>query len=127
MLSENSDNIEVFNKEAKGLLNLGGCQSSNFDAHIADATIVMITYILLSFRFRYEHYESKGALFRLMKADCLRLTLDKRLWKLFLKFIRVVAEILDMDDDLLFEKVLTNPQAEKLFEPYVERCLKEAS
>jgi len=28
--------IEVFIKEAKGLLNLGGCQSSNFDAQIAD-------------------------------------------------------------------------------------------
>jgi len=58
--------IEVYNKEAKGLLNLGGCQSSNFDAQVADTTISMITYILLSFRFRYENYESKGALYRSM-------------------------------------------------------------
>ncbi|MDR3338542.1 MAG: hypothetical protein LBT25_00355, partial [Candidatus Symbiothrix sp.] len=28
--------IEVFFKEGKGLLNLGGCQSSNFDAQIAE-------------------------------------------------------------------------------------------
>jgi hypothetical protein len=72
--------IEVFFKEEKGLLNLGGCQSSDFDAHIADATVSMITYILLSFRYRFEHYESKGELFRAMNADCLRMTLDKRIW-----------------------------------------------
>jgi hypothetical protein len=64
--------IEVFNKEAKGLLNLGGCQSSNFDAQITDTSLSMIAYILLSFRFRYEHYESKGALYRAMNAETLR-------------------------------------------------------
>jgi hypothetical protein len=30
----------------------GGCQSSNFDAQIADTTVSMIAYILLSFRYR---------------------------------------------------------------------------
>jgi hypothetical protein len=34
--------IEVFFKEAKQLLNLGGCQSNDFDAQIADTTISMI-------------------------------------------------------------------------------------
>jgi IS4 transposase len=34
--------IEVFFKETKQLLNLGGCQSNDFDAQIADATISMI-------------------------------------------------------------------------------------
>ena len=88
--------IEVFNKEAKGVLNLGGCQSSNFNAQIADTTISMITCILLSFRYRYEHYESRDALYRSMNAEYLRMTLDKRLWEPFLETIQIVAEILEL-------------------------------
>jgi hypothetical protein len=118
--------IEVFNKEAKGLLNLGGCQSSNFDAQIADTTISMIAYILLSFRFRYEHYESKGALYRSMNAECIRMTLDKRLWELFLETIRVIAEILDIDTDDLFKRIFTNPHAEQLLSQCFDDRLNEA-
>ena len=118
--------VEVFNREAKGLLNLGGCQSSNFDARIADTTISMIAYLLLSFRFRYEHYESKGALFRSMNAENLRMTIDRRLWGLFVETIQVVAEILDMDADELLERVLTHPAAEHLLNRFCENGLKEA-
>jgi len=119
--------IEVFNKEAKGLLNLGGCQSSNFDAQIADATLSMIAYILLSFRFRYEHYESKGALYRSMNAELLRMTLDRRLWELFLETIRIIAEVFDVDADDLMKRVLTNPQAEQLLDQLIANSVKEAS
>jgi len=117
--------IEVFIKEAKGLLNLGGCQSSNFDAQIADTTIVMITHILLSLRFRYEHYESKGALFRDMNADFLRMTLDKRLMKLFIEVVRVVADILNVDADDLFKRVLNKPEAEDLLILFGKNVLNE--
>jgi hypothetical protein len=118
--------IEVFNKEAKQLLNLGGCQSSNFDAQIADTTITMIAYILLSFRFRYEHYESKGALYRSMNAECLRMTLDRRLWALFLETIRIIAETFDIDADDLLKRILTNPDAEQLLNLFLENNQKEA-
>jgi hypothetical protein len=118
--------IEVFNKEAKGLLNLGGCQSSDFDAQIADATISMIAYILLSFRFRYEHYESKGALYRSMNDELLRMTLDRRLWELFLETIRIIAEVFDIDADDLLERILTNRDAECLMNHYFDYSLLEA-
>jgi len=119
--------IEVFNKEAKGLLNLGGCQSSDFDAQIADTTLSMIAYILLSFRFRYDRYESMGALYRSMNAESLRMTLDKRLWGLYLETIRIIAEVLDIDADDLMERVLTNPEAEALLNQFFINGLKEAS
>jgi len=118
--------VEVFNKEAKGLLNLGGCQSSTFDAQVADTTISMIAYILLTFRFRYEHYESKGALYRSMNAEFLRITIDIRLWELFLETIQVIAEILVIDADDLLKRILTNPEAEHLFNLFSENRLKEA-
>jgi hypothetical protein len=118
--------IEVFFKEEKGLFNLGGCQSSNFDAQIADTTISMIAYLLLSFRFRYDHYESKGALFKSMNAESLRQTLDKRLWGLFLEMIRVVTDILEIDADDLLGKLLTNPDAEELLKKLLGSYLQEA-
>jgi hypothetical protein len=94
--------IEVFFKETKQLLNLGACQSSNFDAQIAETTITMIAYILLAWRYRYENYESMGALFRAMNAEDLRKTLDIRLWELFMELLHSVCIILEKDiDDLL--------------------------
>jgi len=118
--------IEVFFKEVKGLLNLGGCQSSNFDAQIADTTVSMIAYIMLTFRFRYDNYESKGALYRSMNAEYLRMTLDRRLWELFVATIRIIAEALDIDADDLLKRVLTNHKAEFLLNLYTQNCLNEA-
>ena len=45
--------VEVFFRESKQLLNLGGCQSNNFDAQIAETTISMIAHLLLTLRYRY--------------------------------------------------------------------------
>lgn len=109
--------VEVFNKEAKGLLNLGGSQSSNFDAQIADATISMIAYILLSFRYRYDHYETMGALFRSINDEWLRMTLDKRLWGLFLELVNLIISVFETDVDELLEKILRCPEAEQLLAP----------
>jgi hypothetical protein len=55
--------IEVFFKESKQLLGLGRCQSNDFDAQIADATITMIQHILLTMQYRIENYESMQGLF----------------------------------------------------------------
>lgn len=106
--------IEVFNRESKQLLNLGGCQSSNFDAQVAETTISMIAYLLLTLRMRYDNYESKGALYRSMNADMLRETLDKRLWGLFIELICNVCEVLEMDADDLLKKMLVNSKAESM-------------
>jgi len=117
--------VEVYIKESKGLLNLGGCQSSDFDAHIADITISMIAYTLLSFRFRFEHYESKGELFRSMNADCLRVTLDIRLWQLFLEVIQMIASLLNMDADDLLERALGIPEVERIVNLFAENVHKQ--
>ena len=83
--------------------------------------------ILLSFRYRYEHYESMGALYRSMNAECLRMTLDKRLWELFIETIRIIADDFDINADDLFGRMLTNPQAEQFLSMLTENSLKQAS
>ena len=76
--------IEVFFKESKQLLGLGKCQANDFDSQIADTTITMIQYILLTLRYRFDHYESKGALFKGIEEDIIQYRLSERLWALFI-------------------------------------------
>ncbi len=97
--------IEVFNKEAKQLLGLGRCQSNDFDAHIADLSITMIQYMLLSLRFRYDTYESKGLLFEGIKGQINQYKLNERLWGLLIELVNIIMDFIDNVDLMaIFEK-----------------------
>jgi hypothetical protein len=71
--------IEVFFKEAKQLLNLGKSQSTNFDVQVAQTTITMIQYLLISLKYRVEAYETINGLFKDLKQDYIEHKLDERL------------------------------------------------
>jgi len=116
----------VFFKESKQLLNLGGCQSSNFDAQIADNTITMIAYTLLAFRYRYDNYESMGKLFRAMNADQIKQTLDKRLWELFVVVLAEICQALEKDINELFELIMNRPETAKLVSAMLDSPLPKA-
>ena len=106
--------VEVFFKEAKQLLGLGKCQSNDFDAQIADTTITMIQHILLSLKYRFEHYETKGALFNQVKEGIIQSRLDERLWGLFIELIRLIEVLFDGIDEMeLWERILND---EKVYE-----------
>ncbi|GHT18241.1 hypothetical protein FACS189429_4380 [Bacteroidia bacterium] len=98
------------------MLNLGGSQSSNFDGQIADTTITLLAYILLTFRYRYDHYESKGALFRAMNTENLQHTLDIRLWQLFVELLLEICVALEKDIDDLLEIFWHNAKTAALIE-----------
>ena len=73
----------------------------------------MIQYILISTRFRFENYESKGALFKQSKAEVLRIRLSERIWGLLMEVLKIVTEIFENEDeDDLMEKMFNN---DKLF------------
>lgn len=104
--------IEVFFKEAKGLLGLGKCQSNDFDAQIADATMTMIQHILITLRYRYENYETIGGLFSQIKESTTLQRLNQRLWGLFLELLQIIVTIFeDVDEQQLMERVFQNEQA----------------
>jgi hypothetical protein len=101
--------IEVFFKEAKQLLGLSKCQSKDFDAQIADATITMIQYILLTLKYRYEKYESKGKLYEEIEEKIYELRLNERLWGLFIELLRLINEIFKgVDEEELIETIVNN-------------------
>ncbi len=104
--------IEVFFKEAKQLLNLGKSESQDFDAQIADATITIIQYVLLTVRNRVEKYESIGRLYENTKAEALELKLHDRLILLLIAIIEIVEEFFeDADTEKLFVKIINDESA----------------
>jgi len=114
--------VEVFFKESKQLLGLGRCQSNDFDAQIADATITMIQHILLTCKFRYETYESKTGLFNQIKEQTTMQRLNQRLWGLFLELVKTIKELFDEIDQIqLFERIINDEKVyekiARLFEP----------
>ena len=76
-------NIEVMFREQKQLLNLGKCQSNDFDAQIADATISNILYILLVYVKNVESYDSIEELYHSLCNDIKQKVQAEHLWGLF--------------------------------------------
>jgi hypothetical protein len=117
--------IEVFFKEAKQLLGLSKCQSSDFDAQIADATITMVQFILLSLKYRYEKYESKGKLYEKLEAAIVELRLNERLWGLFIELLHLINKMFNgADESELIETLINDEQVyaeiSRLLTPFSE-------
>ena len=85
--------IEVFFKEAKQLLGLGKCQSTNFDVQIAQTTIIMIQYLMMSLKYRVEAYETINGLFKDLKQDFIEHKLNDRLFALILELLMFLESI----------------------------------
>ncbi|MDL2308958.1 transposase, partial [Bacteroidales bacterium OttesenSCG-928-C03] len=107
--------IEVFFKECKQYLRLGKCQSQDFDAQIASASICVMQYNLLAVIKRFEGYETMGELFRKAQADTLELTVCDRIWQIIIELLSELAIIFDLEYELLMEKMLSeNEQLTKI-------------
>jgi len=87
--------IEVFFKEAKQLLGLGESQSTNFDVQIAQTTITMIQYLLISLKFRQEAYETIGGLFTDVKQDFIEHKLNDRIMLAIVEILLVLDFLIE--------------------------------
>jgi len=96
-------------------LGVGRCQSNSFDAQIADTTITMIQHILLTTRYRVEHYESMVGLFSNVKEAAVKQRLDQRLWGLFIELMQIVVVLFeDIDEQELLEKIFQNEKVNQM-------------
>lgn len=106
--------IEVLFKESKQLLGLGKGQSSDFDGQIADITLTMIQYLLLTLRYRFDHYESYEGLFSSLKNQVHEQRLTERLWDIFIEILQILVELVDdVDMDELLVQLLNNEETSK--------------
>jgi hypothetical protein len=97
--------IEVFFKEAKQLLGLGKSQSVNFDVQVAQTTITMIQYLLISLKYRMEAYETINGLFKDVKQDYIEYKLNEQLMSVIIDIL-VVLDLLGVEID--FETTISN-------------------
>ena len=102
--------IEVFFKEAKNYLRLGKSQSQDFDAQIADTTIVMIQYNILSLAKRFLEYESLGELFKQAGIETLELTIVEKIWGYLLELLKLIADIFEIDMEQILDKIADDNQ-----------------
>jgi len=111
--------IEVLFRELKQHLQLGKCQSRDFDAQIASITISMILYIFLSYFRRMNAYETIGGLFELIKEDLCEKNLAQRLWEMFDELIQVVINVISKNgsvDICAFRNSIEYQYLKELFE-----------
>jgi len=106
--------IEVMFRELKQHLQLGRCQSQDFDAQIASATISMILYVFLSYYRRMNAYETLGTLFEVIKNDVYEKNLAQRLWKLFDEMLQVVIDIISQNGKIDIESFRKSPEYQYL-------------
>lgn len=90
--------IEVFFKEVKQLLGLGKTQSTNFDVQVAQTTIIMIQYLLISLRYRIEAYGTIGGLFKELKQDYIEHRLNDRIIALITDLSKVLEFLLGEEE-----------------------------
>jgi len=95
--------IEVLFKECKQYLRLGKSQNTDFCGQIADATLTMITYTILTLYKRIESYETLGAIFRDAQKEMLEKTLCERIEIVILKILCDLLEILSIDVEQTLE------------------------
>jgi Transposase DDE domain len=84
--------IEVMFRELKQHLQLGKCQSRDFDAQIASVTVSLILYTFLAYLRRKSDYETIGGLFALINRDLCEKNLAERIWMLFDELLQFVID-----------------------------------
>jgi hypothetical protein len=111
--------IEVMFKELKQYLQIEKCQSLDFDAQIADTTLRLIQYLILTFKKRFECYETLGGVFRHSQELLQEMVLAERLWLLFLEIVKEIGEILEIDVTELIEKIIWCEKTENLISQFL--------
>jgi len=89
--------IELFFRESKQNLNLGKCKSTCFDAQIADATISLVQYTILSFHRRIMDYSSFDGIFASALEDAMQYSIASELQKIFLIIIEIFSSFAGVD------------------------------
>ena len=97
---------EVIFKESKGLLGLGKCQSANFAAQIANTSLVVLQYNILSTVKRFMDYETIGELFRQATQNSHELTVSERIWQAILEFVSAITKVFSIDDEEVLDALI---------------------
>jgi len=105
--------IEIFFRGSKQYLNLGKCKSTCFDAQIADATISLIQYTILSFHQRITEYGSFEGVFASALENTMQNSIAAELQKMFLILVEMFCEMAGIDIVEITGSVIKNEHVSK--------------
>ena len=111
--------IEVFFKDCKQNLGLGKSQSTDFDVLIADTTLSIMLYNILSSLKNENEYTTIGGLFEEIDKDRLSPTLIDRITQLLNSLADVISEVFGIDLFELIEEKLSDPDFENKHLKYI--------
>jgi len=113
--------VEVFFKEAKGLLGLGKSQSRDFASQIASISITALQYNILGTVKRFHSYETIGGLFHQATDGVVQLSVTERIWGIIQEFVCIVAEAFGADDEKVMDTLINRSET---FKHYInfENC-----
>jgi len=114
--------IEVSYKELKQHLQLGKCQSLDFDAQIADVTQSLMAYNYLSHLKAVRDYQSIGQLFKEFSRRWLKPTIMERFWKHIVSIVMQIANLVNQDGHVLLERVLQKNNFLQELESISRKC-----
>ena len=103
--------IELFFRESKQYLNLGKSRSTCFDSQIADATISLAQYTILSFHQRISEYSSFDGIFASALEDAMQYSMAAGLQKMFLIIIEMFSAFDGIDIIEVTKSIFRDEQA----------------
>ena len=112
--------IEVFFKDTKQHLGLGKCQSNDFDAQIADNTIVMMRYIMLSLHKRIHYQQPIGGLFKELSDQMVEANIAQKLWFQFIELQLYIAEKLNIDFETFYKQIKSDKKCNTKLKGVIE-------
>ena len=72
----------------------------------------MIQHLIVTLRYRFENYESKGAIFEQDRERVIRYSLGERLWGLFIELVKVIEILFDgCECDEIILRLIENEEA----------------
>ena len=105
--------IEVLIKDCRQNLGFCRCQSNDFDAQVADATIVFLTYIVAALDLRFSEYETMGQLFDSMAQELTKMTLWNTILECIEKILGNLMERCGINVDDAIAGILRDDEAAK--------------
>ncbi len=105
--------IEVFFKEAKGLLGLGKSQSRDFASQIASISITVLQYNILGTVKRFFSYETIGGLFHQATDGVVQLSVTEKIWGILQELVSIIAEAFGTDDERVMDTLINRSETFK--------------
>ena len=117
--------IEVMFRECKQHLLLGKCQSQDFDAHIASATVTFILYTFLVYMKRKQDYTTLGEALSLIRQDVCEKNLAERLFELFESMLEWAIAAIANNGVMDVTQFKTSPEYQHIKEVFASSFLFE--